>query len=502
MSSLIIPFIKGDFLIGSPRASLAKHQRIYTNRTLNLSNIKLIGFDMDYTLAPYKKESFESLAFHETLKKFIEHGYPEELSLLKYKPDFLIRGLLVDRERGNILKVDGHKYVKDAYHGYRRLSKEERYELYNKQSYKAENFLSVDSFFALSEVQLFVEIVDFMSKNPSVLQKSFQEVYADIRIFIDLCHQDGSIKKKILANPEKYILKDKSLPITLVRLLDAGKFLFLLTNSHYDYTKEVMDFLLSGAHEEFVDWKDYWDLIIVGAGKPGFFYGNQTFFEVMEENNLLKIHSGPLIARKVYHGGNAKLFEKLTGYKGDEILYVGDHIYGDIIQSKGALNWRTMLIVEELEDELPKLEKIKKDLGDIYKKLEEKEDLDEVLQKLRSMIAAAERHHKKALQRQDKQRAKALNLEIEIKKESLLALLDGLNNLEREIRVLIKKKDSAIHSVWGPLMKVGLERSRFANQISNYACIYTAKVSNLRFYSPFKKFISVNENLPHDYVID
>ena len=32
-----------------------------------------------------------------------------------FKPDFLVRGLLVDIEHGNVLKVDGHKYVKKAY---------------------------------------------------------------------------------------------------------------------------------------------------------------------------------------------------------------------------------------------------------------------------------------------------------------------------------------------------------------------------------------------------
>src|SRR5690606_26147563 len=116
--------------------------------------------------APYKREAFEALAFRETLKKFIENGYPEELSKLKFDPNFVIRGLLVDIDRGNLLKVDAHKYVKIAFHGKQKLSKAERHLLYNAESYKAEQFLSIDSFFALSEVQLFIEIVDYMRLNP------------------------------------------------------------------------------------------------------------------------------------------------------------------------------------------------------------------------------------------------------------------------------------------------------------------------------------------------
>jgi hypothetical protein len=34
------------------------------------------------------------------------------------------------------------------------------------------------------------------------------------------------------------------------------------------------------------------------------------------------------------------------------VLYVGDHIYGDILRSKKTLGWRTMLVVPELEAEL------------------------------------------------------------------------------------------------------------------------------------------------------
>ena len=129
------------------------------------------------------------------MKKFIEAGYPKALEEL-VDPGFVIRGLLVDRERGNLLKVDGHKYVKAAYHGHQKLEKHERHSLYNSKGFQADDFLSIDTFFALSEVQLFIEIVDYMRRNPGVIEKSFAEVYNDLREFIDLSHKDGSIKNK------------------------------------------------------------------------------------------------------------------------------------------------------------------------------------------------------------------------------------------------------------------------------------------------------------------
>ena len=39
-----------------------------------------------------------------------------------------------------------------------------------------------------------------------------------------------------------------------------------------------------------------------------------------------------------------------------QVLYVGDHIYGDILRSKKTLGWRTMLVVPELETELDTLQ--------------------------------------------------------------------------------------------------------------------------------------------------
>lgn len=43
---------------------------------------------------------------------------------------------------------------------------------------------------------------------------------------------------------------------------------------------------------------------------------------------------------------------QLSVKSGSEVLYVGDHIYGDIQQSKKAVGWRTMLVLPEIEMEL------------------------------------------------------------------------------------------------------------------------------------------------------
>ena len=44
--------------------------------------------------------------------------------------------------------------------------------------------------------------------------------------------------------------------------------------------------------------------------------------------------------------------EQYLGVSGYEILYVGDHMFGDVHVTKVVLRWRTALILRELEDEI------------------------------------------------------------------------------------------------------------------------------------------------------
>lgn len=55
-------------------------KQIFCNRSLNMKSIVDVGFDMDYTLAKYKPETFESLAYEGTVRKLVyDLGYPPEV---------------------------------------------------------------------------------------------------------------------------------------------------------------------------------------------------------------------------------------------------------------------------------------------------------------------------------------------------------------------------------------------------------------------------------------
>ena len=51
-----------------------------------------------------------------TIEKLVQRGYPASIRQLPYDPHFVIRGLTVDKQHGNILKLDRHNHVARAMH--------------------------------------------------------------------------------------------------------------------------------------------------------------------------------------------------------------------------------------------------------------------------------------------------------------------------------------------------------------------------------------------------
>src|SRR5438128_12657955 len=103
--------------------TVPRTERVFVNRNLRYSILSAIGFDLDHTLAHYDPLPVEKLAFDTTKEKLVTgRGYPEAIRNLRYDPSYVIRGLVVDRDRGNVLKMDYFNFVTRAFHGRQRLS--------------------------------------------------------------------------------------------------------------------------------------------------------------------------------------------------------------------------------------------------------------------------------------------------------------------------------------------------------------------------------------------
>lgn len=105
--------------------------KIFVNRTLNMNSIKMIGFDMDYTLVTYNVPVFEAKAYEILKEKLIrEYSYPEVIRDYIFDNNFIIRGLVIDTETGDFLKVNRYGFVRVASHGTRFYGFEEQKEKY------------------------------------------------------------------------------------------------------------------------------------------------------------------------------------------------------------------------------------------------------------------------------------------------------------------------------------------------------------------------------------
>ncbi len=75
--------------------------------------------------------------------------------LVQFHWNYMQRGLTIDKKEGNVLKLDRHKYVKLAYHGFRKLSAEERQQYHALERTDGfddpHRYTQIDTLFALAE---------------------------------------------------------------------------------------------------------------------------------------------------------------------------------------------------------------------------------------------------------------------------------------------------------------------------------------------------------------
>jgi 5'-nucleotidase len=490
-------------------------RRVFVNRHLRMDHIEVIGFDMDYTLALYNQPRLEALSAACTLDKMIvRRGYPEALGELPYDSRLAIRGLIVDRDRGNVVKMDRYGYVGRAYHGTRALSRVERRKLYREQLLRIlpSHYAWIDTLFALPEAVLFAQVVDFFDADPTFAalaedKKSarYSQLWADIRESIDEAHRDETIKRVIKADMGSYIVNDPDLPATLHRFRSAGKRLFLLTNSGLDYTQAVMSYLLDKRLPGYSSWRSYFDVIVVDAKKPSFFTEQSPLLALDSDGKVrgeLGGHEPPSRGR-LCQGGNVQALDRLLGLRGDRVLYIGDHIYGDMYRAKRASVWRTAMIIQELEDELLQQRLVEEQLQRL-----------EVLERTRHRVEAELRYEQllgqrlRSMAQDDPQ----LHIVSEESREKTLEQAQGeLRKHSEAMRALIRQTDDemdrlehqieqAFNPFWGPLLKAAAENSRFGQQVEDFACVYTSRVSNFLQYAPFQHFRSPRDHLPHERV--
>jgi len=473
--------------VSYPSNPLPRSRGVFCNRTLNFRSLRAIGYDMDYTLVDYRVDAFERQVFEFARQRFLAEGWAVES--LVFDSGMVARGLVIDTELGNVVKANRFGLVRRAMHGTAPMDFARQRDAYAGTivDLSEPSWVFLNTLFSLSEGCLYAQMVDLLDQGRLPGAMGYRDLYGRVRAMVDAQHIEGRLKDQIIAHPESCVVLDPEIPLTLLDQRHAGKKLLLITNSDWNFTAAMMAYAFDPFLPEGLTWRSLFDLVIVGARKPEFFTAHAPFFEVVTDDGLLRPALGPLKPGGAYMGGSASQVERDLGIKGDEILYVGDHMFGDVHVSKSTLRWRTALILRELESEVAALEAFAGAERLIAEKMQEKERLEAQLSMARLGLQRLRGHYGP----QPEQAAGELEARIQGLRSRLLPL-DG------EIAPLAKAATELTNSRWGLLTRAGNDKSHLARQVERYADVYTSRVSNFLHATPYVYLRSPRGSLPHD----
>lgn len=453
--------------------------KVYVNRTLNLKKIKYIGLDMDHTLIRYNTENFERLSHTTIMDKLVAgRGYPEQIKKLQFDFNFALRGLVIDKPKGNLLKLNRYTAIRNCFHGLKPLDFKLRQKTYRSTyiDLSKSDYLSVDTSFSYSLAHAYSQLVDLKDSDPNSKLPDYAQMADDVLDALDQAHRDGSLKNAVRDNLAHYIIKDENVVHALEKYKKHGKKIFILTNSEFHYSKLLLDFAINPFLREHESWVDLFEFVITFAQKPKFFYDDLKFLKIDPATGTMT-NMDEKLKPGVYQSGNAKKFTTDLNLEGDDILYIGDHIYGDILRLKKECNWRTAMIAEDLEPEIAQNKKAEPIIHEIDTLMKLKEPLEEQLTEI--MTLKYEKTGK-------------------VDETQIDKLQKDINDYDAQISNLIKQQQSLYNPNWGQLMRAGNEESYFAYQMERYACVYMTKVEDLFQLSPRTYFRAPRRPLSHE----
>jgi len=458
--------------------TVSPERGIFANRTLNLRGVPVVGYDMDYTLIHYREAEWEGAVFEHARDVLAAKGLP--VGDFDFDPSQYTVGLAFDLELGNLLKATRFGRVVRGQHGNELLSFEALRETYEQAivELSSPRFAFMNTLFELSRASLFCQLVEVFDNRALRGIRSYADVYRVVDEALTAAHLGGAVKAAIIGDKERFVDLDPETARTLQDQRLAGKKLALITNSDWEYTREMMPYCFDRFIPGDDTWRSLFDVVIVSANKPRFFVESDPIYRVVdEEESLLLPHSGPLEAGHVYFGGNARLVEDSLNLDGGQPLYVGDHLFGDVHVTKDVLRWRTALIARELESEISGAMEFAEQQSSLEQLMTEKIAVD----------------REQAALRLERLRGGGKDVADQLGRATAAA-----TRLDEKISPLARASGGLGNAIWGPLMRAGNDKSLFARQVERYADVYTSRVSNFGAETPFAYLRAARGSLPHD----
>ncbi|XP_039967625.1 5'-nucleotidase domain-containing protein 3 isoform X1 [Bactrocera tryoni] len=445
---------------------------VFANNELDLEEVDVYGFDYDYTLACYKPclhDLLYNLGRDRLIKKF---KYPENISNLEYIPRFAVRGLHYDIEKGLLLKLDSFLQIQleSVYRGLTKIPDSEVLKLYknrilpiayvegqskNHQPNAKAKMVQLADLFSVPEMCLLCNVAEYFERNH--IDYNPEILFHDIKSSVQSCHP--IMHEIVMKNVGDYIEKNSRLPEYFKKLANAGKKLFLVTNSPFSFVNSGMA-LLAGDK-----WRDHFDVIIVQARKPKFFTDDSRPIRLYDEttNSHVWDRVSKLEKGKIYYEGTVKQLQDLTGWRGHNVLYFGDHPYSDLADVTLEHGWRTGAIINELTHEIETLNNVNFKRNANW------------LQMLTQLIEEIQDYECEPAQ---------------ICLEKWQSERDMLRN---ETKMVFNKQ-------FGSVFRTYHNPTYFSRRLFRFADIYTSDITNLANYSVSHTFYPRRGVMPHEYI--
>ncbi|XP_077520614.1 5' nucleotidase A isoform X1 [Amblyomma americanum] len=318
--------------------------------TFCLADYDAVGFDLDNTLARYRLPALFELV-HGSVREHLDKGASRRADGSSWPSarGFSHKGLLLDKKRGLLVKFDARGRVGRAYRGFARLSAAEAEQLdreyaglqFQSDLRPSEEWFHFADYFTTPVQVLFADMVA-RAKPEASAEPLWHDLFEGI---VHFYRPDGPRARTLLQTPDKLVRPcPKSVTAWIHSLREAGTRTFLLTGS------EPALAIAIASHTLGPQWRDLFDLVVMGANKPAFFSDTSMSFKAVKDDGSLRAlgHSEELKPGVLYCGGNwTALCEHGLGFC--RTLYIGDSLIDDTVAAHGCCD--SVTVVEELAAE-------------------------------------------------------------------------------------------------------------------------------------------------------
>lgn len=342
---------------------------------MKFTDYDCIGFDLDNTLLRYKLTEMVELEYR-VLSHFLvtSKGYSNKLldRPMQENIDFLQKGLIIDFARGNILKIAYDGYISKACHGTKQLTDDEIVAIYGEQRRwevtthfckdlleawhgpLASDMRTLLDYFDMPASLVFARIVDTLDDANGNKPLPEYNIWPDIldglgEIFTwEHFENDRSLYfANVKEDPGKYIHKSSDALKNWLTELRKHKTVFLLTGSHVDFASFTSTYAFGK------DWRNFFDMIVCYAKKPGFFTKDRPFLRAVGTTETAdELKPSELKLGEVYTQGNWNGLMECLAQKSKtntpKVLYVGDNLIQDVYSPNEYSKADTIAIAEEM----------------------------------------------------------------------------------------------------------------------------------------------------------